>query len=204
MDALNALPITRILSAHRPVPVEAATKLFLVKNSVVPLKPNDAGPVPIAAVEEMLRKKPDRSTPNRSELRRSRLVGRAVGQHGAFRWHRENRVARDKTSSCKASAQSGAPGTRGDARASNIADLNQGVAHRPVRDFDVLSNHCSKSIKLLRSPSPGLAGGVNERLFDLAVRPTTSRPPEDRRAGSSAPIEFRSACTSWYKTVVQT
>lgn len=57
MDALNALPMMRIISAHRPVPVEGATKLFLVNTTVTPLKRNDAAPAPTAAVEEALKEK---------------------------------------------------------------------------------------------------------------------------------------------------
>jgi ATP-binding cassette subfamily B protein RaxB len=50
MEALKALPVTRIVSAHRPLPAEAATKLFLVRNGVVPLKAREAE-APLAAVE---------------------------------------------------------------------------------------------------------------------------------------------------------
>jgi ATP-binding cassette subfamily B protein RaxB len=39
IDAINALPITRIVSAHRPLPVESASKIFLVNRSVAPVRP---------------------------------------------------------------------------------------------------------------------------------------------------------------------
>ena len=35
MDSLKELPITRIVSAHRPVPVESATRVYLVANGAV-------------------------------------------------------------------------------------------------------------------------------------------------------------------------
>jgi len=39
MKALGALPVTRIVSSHRPRPVESADRIFLVKKGVVPLDP---------------------------------------------------------------------------------------------------------------------------------------------------------------------
>lgn len=38
MEALSALPITRVVSSHRPLPVQVAQKVFLVKKGVAPLE----------------------------------------------------------------------------------------------------------------------------------------------------------------------
>lgn len=49
MEALKALPVTRIISSHRPLPAEAADRVFLVKNAVIPVKGPDAAAAPLAA-----------------------------------------------------------------------------------------------------------------------------------------------------------
>jgi ATP-binding cassette, subfamily B, bacterial CvaB/MchF/RaxB len=51
MEVLKALAITRIVSSHRPLPIQAATKLFLVRNTVVPLQSRGATTTPLAAAE---------------------------------------------------------------------------------------------------------------------------------------------------------
>ena len=62
MEALKRLPITRIVSAHRPVPVESATRVFLVANSaVLPLA--TTGGVPAAATNRSVPRSADSLRP---------------------------------------------------------------------------------------------------------------------------------------------
>jgi ATP-binding cassette subfamily B protein RaxB len=51
MEALKALPITRIISSHRPLPVQAAQRVFLVKNGVIPLGAGEGAIATLAAAE---------------------------------------------------------------------------------------------------------------------------------------------------------
>jgi ATP-binding cassette subfamily B protein RaxB len=51
IDALNRLPITRIVSAHRPLPVKGATKVLLVNKGVAPIRPGMPARAPIAILE---------------------------------------------------------------------------------------------------------------------------------------------------------
>jgi ATP-binding cassette subfamily B protein RaxB len=48
MEAINALPVTRVISAHRPLPVETATTVYLVNCNVTILRSsqNPPGPPP--------------------------------------------------------------------------------------------------------------------------------------------------------------
>ncbi|HEU0099175.1 MAG TPA: peptidase domain-containing ABC transporter [Allosphingosinicella sp.] len=49
MEALSALPITRIVSSHRPLPVQSAQRVFLVKKSVIRLDSGAAAMATLAA-----------------------------------------------------------------------------------------------------------------------------------------------------------